>query len=254
MSHMQHNKPAWAPIVIGTLSLGAFTGWFAGVQGQPTSTPPYPTPAPSPVATPSPIPADTAQIQAEIHFLRQELLQIMMRLQTLEAELLNSSPPVMPVLQSETETEAEVVTPSPTPPAQDTPPPPANTSQTPSFQVGTQTISLPGDVLFDFDQAILRPEAEDLLETVATKLENMSGARILVAGHTDNIGGEEYNLALSLRRATAVQDYLIDLMPDDRQEDFSWSATGLGASQPIASNETEAGRQQNRRVDIILAP
>ncbi len=252
MSQMQHHKPVWAPIVIGTLSLGAFMGGFAGVQGQPTSTPPYPTPAPSPVATPSPIPADTAQIQAEIHFLRQELLQIMMRLQTLEAELLNSSPPVMPVLQAETE--AKVATPSPPPASPDPTSSPASASQTPFFQVGTQTISLPGDVLFDFDQATLRPEAEDLLETVATKLENMPGARILVAGHTDNIGGEEYNLALSLRRATAVQDYLIDLMPDERQEDFSWSATGLGASQPIASNKTESGRQQNRRVDIILAP
>ncbi|NJK64928.1 MAG: OmpA family protein [Synechococcaceae cyanobacterium SM2_3_1] len=234
------------------MSLGAFTGGFAGVQGQPTATPPYPTPAPSAVATPAPIPADTAQIQAEIHFLRQELLQIMMRLQTLEAELLNPSPPDMPILQPKTE--AEVVTPSPAPPVPDPPSSPASASQTPFFQVGTQTISLPGDVLFDFDKAVLRPEAEDLLETVATKLENMPGARILVAGHTDNIGGEEYNLALSLRRATAVQDYLIDLMPEDRQEDFSWSASGRGASQPLASNETEAGRQQNRRVDIILAP
>jgi outer membrane protein OmpA-like peptidoglycan-associated protein len=176
----------------------------------------------------------------------------MMRLQTLEAEILNPSPPDMPLLRPEIE--AEIIPHSTTTPAPTVSPSPAASSQTPFFQVGTQTISLPGDVLFDFDEATLRPEAEDLLATVATKLQNMPGARILVAGHTDNIGRQDYNLALSLRRATAVQDYLIELMPADRQEDFSWSATGLGASQPIASNETEAGRQQNRRVDIILAP
>ncbi|NJO85972.1 MAG: OmpA family protein, partial [Synechococcaceae cyanobacterium RM1_1_27] len=121
-----------------------------------------------------------------------------------------------------------------------------------TLEVGTQTISLPGDVLFDFDQADLRPEATSLLQRVANRLTEQPAARVLVVGHTDDVGEDNYNLVLSLDRANAVKDFLRDALPNADQ--FNWSSSGYGAAQPVASNDTEVGRQRNRRVDIIIAP
>ncbi len=138
-------------------------------------------------------------------------------------------------------------TPQPTP----TPDTRVSSEATQVIKVGTQTVSLPGDVLFDFDRAVIRPEAEGLLNEVADQLKSMSSARVIVEGHTDNIGDDDYNVGLSLRRANAVRDYLVQLIPED---DYLWSTEGYGASRPVADNQTAEGRQKNRRVDLTIVP
>ncbi|GAB4216101.1 MAG: hypothetical protein OHK0012_17680 [Synechococcales cyanobacterium] len=204
--------------------------------------PPPPAPTPTPIAEPQP---DLATIEwqalrGEMTELRQQVVE----LQEQVAELLKPTPtaiPTIPVLE----------TPQPTP----TPPPtPTSVADEPRtlLEVGTETISLPGDVLFDFDKAVLRPEATALLRNVVATLQKRPNARVLVVGHTDNVGEERYNLTLSLQRATAVHEFLQQSLADDLNH--RWTVTGYGASQPTADNSTNTGRQRNRRVDIIIAP
>ncbi|MEM6445925.1 MAG: OmpA family protein [Cyanobacteria bacterium P01_D01_bin.123] len=124
----------------------------------------------------------------------------------------------------------------------------------PSLQVGTQTISLPGDVLFDIDRADIRPEAAQLLAEVAQSIQQDYGSgRIRVIGHTDNTGAKDYNMALSLKRANAVKGYLTELMAD-ASDNYSWTAVGNGPNSPVSDNSSRAGRQLNRRVDLVIAP
>jgi outer membrane protein OmpA-like peptidoglycan-associated protein len=106
-----------------------------------------------------------------------------------------------------------------------------------------------GDVLFDNDRASLKPGADISLERLARYLTSHPQTRILVEGHTDSRGSDEYNQSLSERRAKAVADALIarGVSPD------SVRAVGRGKGFPVATNDTQAGRQQNRRVDIVLS-
>jgi outer membrane protein OmpA-like peptidoglycan-associated protein len=107
-----------------------------------------------------------------------------------------------------------------------------------------------GRVLFDFDKATLKPEAKSQLAGVLQLVRDQPGIRIHVAGHTDSIGTDAYNLRLSQRRAEAVAAYLVQNgVP--RQ---SIQTEGHGKRQPIASNATAEGRAQNRRVEITLSP
>ncbi len=178
-------------------------------------------------------------LETEIREIRQQVIQLLIKIEELESRLRSQTAPE-PVRESSTAAEiapGEASVPAPTPT---------------SFQVGTQTISLPGDLLFDFDKAEIRPEAASLLAQVAKSLEAMPGARVQVNGHTDNIGSLNYNLALSLRRANAVKDYLMKLLPEGHP--ISWTTSGFGPTLPVADNDTEAGRQRNRRVDLIIAP
>jgi len=106
-------------------------------------------------------------------------------------------------------------------------------------------IELPGDILFAFDHAELRPEAYAVLAPLATSLTS-DDAPIDIAGHTDSLGSEAYNQSLSQRRAAAVSRFLTAQ---------GVSATrlrvhGHGESQPVADNATEQGRARNRRVEI----
>lgn len=108
-------------------------------------------------------------------------------------------------------------------------------------------ISLEG-VNFDFDKATLRPDAIAILDQAVALLETQATVVVEVAGHTDSIGTEEYNQGLSERRAESVRAYL---------ESKGISATrltarGYGELQPIASNDTEEGRAQNRRSEMIV--
>ena len=75
------------------------------------------------------------------------------------------------------------------------------------------------------------------------------GLRLAVEGYTDNVGGDDYNQQLSERRGAAVRDYLTQ---QGMQAD-SVSTKGFGKSQPVASNETASGRQQNRRVELVIS-
>lgn len=102
------------------------------------------------------------------------------------------------------------------------------------------------DVNFEFDSATLTMGAEQILDGVAEKLRANENVRVRIEGHTDSVGSEAYNLDLSQRRADAVADYLASQGVDrDRMQ-----TTGFGESQPVATNDTDAGRAENRRVEL----
>jgi OOP family OmpA-OmpF porin len=102
--------------------------------------------------------------------------------------------------------------------------------------------------LFDFDKAILKEQGKAELQSLGAKIrsQGLSVADIDVIGHTDNIGTEAYNKDLSLRRAEAVRDYLVS---EGVNADII-DVMGMGMSEPVASNDTEAGRAENRRVEV----
>ena len=105
------------------------------------------------------------------------------------------------------------------------------------------------DVLFDTAKFSLRPAAREKLARVAGILEGHPGLRMQVEGYTDSVGGEEYNQKLSENRATSVRDYLTGAgIPET-----SVTSKGFGKSEPVASNETASGRQQNRRVELVVS-
>jgi outer membrane protein OmpA-like peptidoglycan-associated protein len=106
-----------------------------------------------------------------------------------------------------------------------------------------------GDVLFDTAQATLKPGAATTIERLATFLNQNTGTRIRIEGHTDSVGTEAYNEELSRRRAQAVADALTDRgIARDRIE-----VAARGEGFPVVGNETAAGRQQNRRVEIVFS-
>jgi outer membrane protein OmpA-like peptidoglycan-associated protein len=106
-----------------------------------------------------------------------------------------------------------------------------------------------GDVLFDTGQATLKPGAELAVNRLATFLSANSQTRILIEGHTDSRGSEEYNEVLSERRAKAVATELMSRgIPADQLQ-----TVGRGKGYPVASNASPEGRQQNRRVEIVFS-
>jgi outer membrane protein OmpA-like peptidoglycan-associated protein len=105
------------------------------------------------------------------------------------------------------------------------------------------------DVLFDTAKFSLRPEAREKLAKVAGILSGHPGLRLDVEGHTDNVGGDSYNQDLSEHRGSAVRDYLTQ----QGMQQGSVTTKGFGKTQPIATNETPAGRQQNRRVELVIS-
>jgi outer membrane protein OmpA-like peptidoglycan-associated protein len=105
-------------------------------------------------------------------------------------------------------------------------------------------------VYFDFDRAEIRPDSRPVLDEAAAILNANPDVRLVVVeGHTDALGSEEYNQALSIRRAEAVYQYLINagVAPERMRTE------GFGESRPVADNETEEGRAQNRRVELRVA-
>ena len=104
------------------------------------------------------------------------------------------------------------------------------------------------NVLFDFDKAVLKPMAYPNLNAVADCIKKRRYAEVEVSGHTDSIGDDAYNKVLSEKRANAVMNYLIEMGIDSRKI----HAEGKGESCPVASNDTDEGRQQNRRTEIRL--
>lgn len=110
------------------------------------------------------------------------------------------------------------------------------------------TIVSLADILFDFNKATLRRDVEFNLVKIATILNQFGEMGILIEGHTDSIGTDEYNLELSRRRAKAVFDFLVS--QDVAESRMTWE--GYGESRPVAENDTDEGRQRNRRVDIVI--
>lgn len=105
-----------------------------------------------------------------------------------------------------------------------------------------------GDVLFEVDKADLKAGAIRNLDKLVEFLQSYPERLIRVEGHTDSTGAAEYNLGLSQRRAGSVRDMLLDRGIDPGRI----TTEGLGEDYPVASNNTESGRQQNRRVEIVL--
>ena len=111
-------------------------------------------------------------------------------------------------------------------------------------------LNMPSNITFDVDQDAVKPGFYQTLNSVAIVLRKFNRTLIDVNGHTDSTGSMQHNQDLSQRRAMSVADYLGGQGIDPRRV----SAVGFGPSQPIASNATEAGRSQNRRVEIQIAP
>jgi outer membrane protein OmpA-like peptidoglycan-associated protein len=105
------------------------------------------------------------------------------------------------------------------------------------------------DVLFDTASSSLKPGAREKLARVSGILVSHPGLRLELEGHTDSVGTDEYNQQLSERRAESVRVYLVD----QRIASTSVGSAGLGESHPIATNDTAAGRQQNRRVELVVS-
>jgi OOP family OmpA-OmpF porin len=128
--------------------------------------------------------------------------------------------------------------------AEPTPPP----APAPAPAPVTETVVLKG-VNFCFDCDTLSSEARQILDANAMALINQrANATFEVAGHTDSIGSDAYNLRLSQRRADSVRSYLVQQGVDANR----MSAVGYGESQPVADNGTEAGRAENRRVELRI--
>jgi outer membrane protein OmpA-like peptidoglycan-associated protein len=109
-------------------------------------------------------------------------------------------------------------------------------------------VTFASGLLFDTDSDVLNASARQNLSTLATNLGKYPDTDLLIVGHTDATGTDAYNMSLSERRAAAVVDYLASqgVMRSRLRP------TGRGESEPIATNATEAGRQQNRRVEVAI--
>jgi len=112
------------------------------------------------------------------------------------------------------------------------------------------TLNMPENITFGFDQSNLQSQFYPVLDNVANTLREYNQTIVEVAGHTDSKGTDSYNQALSDRRAASVGNYLMSKgLVRDR-----FILVGAGESRPVASNDTDAGRSQNRRVEITLVP
>lgn len=109
-------------------------------------------------------------------------------------------------------------------------------------------ITFDSGILFDFDAYALRDASRENLQELASTLDEYDDTKVLIEGHTDNVGTEEYNLTLSEQRANSVAEYLESLGVDQGR----LISRGYGENQPEATNETEEGRQKNRRVEIAI--
>jgi OOP family OmpA-OmpF porin len=105
-----------------------------------------------------------------------------------------------------------------------------------------------GDILFQVDRADLQPGGIQQLSRLADYLRENPDRSILIEGHTDSTGQDAYNLRLSENRAYAVEDFLISQGVDPRRI----ASRGYGEQYPLAPNDTASGRQQNRRVEIVV--
>ncbi len=126
---------------------------------------------------------------------------------------------------------AKPVTPPPPPP-----PPPAAATK----------VTYAADASFDFDKSVLKPEGKAKLDDLVDKVKGINLEVIIAVGHTDSVGTDGYNQALSVRRAEAVKSYLVSKGIEKNRV----YTEGKGEKQPVADNKTAEGRAKNRRVEI----
>jgi outer membrane protein OmpA-like peptidoglycan-associated protein len=109
-------------------------------------------------------------------------------------------------------------------------------------------VTFASGLLYDFDSDVVKPTARTNLRALAQSLEKYPGSDLLILGHTDSVGTAEYNKGLSVRRADAAAEYLVS----QGVQRSRIGTGGLGEEEPIASNATDAGRGQNRRVEVAI--
>ena len=117
----------------------------------------------------------------------------------------------------------------------------------PSIEANSLLITLDSGILFDVDKYDVRPEAERALASLATVLKEADVKAFEIDGHTDSDASDEYNQALSEKRANAVKDFLAS-----QGLTSEITIIGYGESRPVASNDTPEGKQKNRRVEILI--
>ena len=110
-------------------------------------------------------------------------------------------------------------------------------------------VELPADVLFDFDKADVRSDAAQALAQLATLIRAYPTGGATLEGHTDSKGDDAYNQRLSERRAESVERWLVEREGIDAGR---LTPRGWGERKPVASNEDDAGRQRNRRVEVVI--
>jgi outer membrane protein OmpA-like peptidoglycan-associated protein len=109
-------------------------------------------------------------------------------------------------------------------------------------------VTFDSGLLFDFDSSVVKGAAQSNLTDLANSLRNYPDTEVLIVGHTDSQGSDSYNQGLSERRAAAAKNFLVTQgVPADRVR-----TEGLGEMEPVASNDTDAGRSQNRRVEVAI--
>ena len=109
-------------------------------------------------------------------------------------------------------------------------------------------VTFASGLLYDFDSDAIKPTAAQNLSTLAASLDKYPNTDILIVGHTDATGADSYNMGLSQRRASSALSYLVGRGVSSGR----LRSTGRGESEPIASNDSEAGQSQNRRVEIAI--
>ena len=139
--------------------------------------------------------------------------------------------------------------PAPPPPAAKPAPAPAPTpAAKPAAKpaVAAQKVTFAADAFFDFNKAVLKPEAKAKLDDLTGKLKGITLEVIIAVGHTDAVGSDAYNQKLSVKRAESVKAYLVTKGIEPNRI----YTEGKGKKQPVADNKTAEGRAKNRRVEI----
>ena len=119
------------------------------------------------------------------------------------------------------------------------------------FREGNNIILRLVGLTFDSGASDIKPQSFDLLAKVEKAIDVFPRSELIIEGHTDSYGGDEFNQRLSQERAESVQQYMVNAM---RIPSYRLIATGFGETNPVANNETESGRARNRRIDIIIKP
>ncbi len=112
------------------------------------------------------------------------------------------------------------------------------------------SILLSSDVLFDFDSSELTSDSNEIIEQVASEIDQSNSDTVDIEGHTDDQGSDTVNLPLSEERADSVESALSELV---NRDDITFETEGHGSSDPVADNDTEEGQELNRRVTVTFA-
>ena len=109
-----------------------------------------------------------------------------------------------------------------------------------------EKVTFAADVLFDFDKSVIKPDGKSKLDDLSNKMKGINLEVVIAIGHTDSVGTDAYNQALSVRRAEAVKAYFISRGVEGNRV----YTEGKGEKQPVADNKTSDGRAKNRRTEI----